>query len=473
MLQRRGLRPQAISRSNRSYREELRKLGAQILYTDERNAVAKLARGPDETWLKVYSQETDIDVVTVVKQALKLTLTPPSGPDYRLLGHMPNYAAGTPEKKAFDELGFAVRGEEEVTEIPAQGAKYVVAYRLKPGAEAASDAEIQENYRAALGLLGAGLLYTDPRTTVARLEQNGQTIWVRVYSQDGEIEVRAIEEKPFAAPALQAVALKSALEKEGRVALSIGFDGAKAALKPEAAKTVAEIVKLLKENPTLKLSIEGHTDDVGPRPFKREALPRPRRRGPRGDRRRRHRPRPPVERRPRPGKAARRQRHERGPREEPPGRAGEGIGGLQKTRLDPGAACHAEQALVRSEHRQALSRRKGEIDAVVSGMTEIQREPDGRMDKRPCRKQLVECALDRLDAAQGLNTVDDPARQLLAQCISSFNEHEVGSKQPLPGPDQLARLRRSGLLSDPLHRDGCINDKAHRCPGPRGSTPLN
>jgi outer membrane protein OmpA-like peptidoglycan-associated protein len=251
-----------------SYREELRKLGAQILYTDERNTVAKLARGPEETWLKVYSQETDIDVVTVVKQALKLTLTPPSGPDYRLLGHMPNYAAGTPEKKAFDELGFAVRGEEEVTEIPAQGAKYVVAYSLKPGAEVASDAEIQENYRAALGLLAAALLYTDPRTTVARLEQNGQTIWVRVYSQDGEIEVRAIEEKPFpAAPALQAVALKSALEKEGRVALSIGFDGAKAALRPEAAKTVAEIVKLLKENPTLKLSIEGHTDDVGPRPL--------------------------------------------------------------------------------------------------------------------------------------------------------------------------------------------------------------
>jgi outer membrane protein OmpA-like peptidoglycan-associated protein len=249
-----------------SYREQLQKLGAQLLFTDVRDTVAKLEKGGEETWIKVYSQETDIDVVTVVKQALKLTLTPPAGPDYRLLGHMPNYAAGTPEKKAFDELGFAVRGEEEVTETPAQGAKYVVAYRLKPGAEAASDAEIQENYRAALGLLGAALLYTDPRTTVGRLEQNGQTIWVRVYSQDGEIEVRAIEEKPFAAPALQAAALKSALEKEGRVALYVGFDGAKAALKPEAARTVAEVVKLLKENPTLKLSIEGHTDDVGPRP---------------------------------------------------------------------------------------------------------------------------------------------------------------------------------------------------------------
>jgi outer membrane protein OmpA-like peptidoglycan-associated protein len=203
-----------------------------------------------------------------VKQALKLTLTPPSGPDYRLLGRMPSYAAGTPEKKAFDELGFAVRGEEEVTEVSVQGAKYVVAYRVAPGAAAASDAEIQENYRAALSALGAALLYTDPRTTVARLEQNGQTIWIRVYSQDGEIEVRAIEEKPFGATLQppQAASLKSVLEKEGRVALYVGFDGAKAALKPEAAKTVAEIVKLLKENPTLKLSIEGHTDDVGPRP---------------------------------------------------------------------------------------------------------------------------------------------------------------------------------------------------------------
>jgi outer membrane protein OmpA-like peptidoglycan-associated protein len=249
-----------------NYRERLQKLGAQILYRDERNTVAKLVKGSEETWLKVYSQETDIDVVTVVRQPLKLTLAPPSGPDYRLLGRMPNYVAKMPEKKNLDEFGFAVRGEEEVTEIPAQGAKYVVVYSLKPGAEAASDAEIQENYRAALGLLGAALLYTDPRTTVARLEQNGQTIWVRVFSQEGEIEVRAIEEKPFAAPVLQAAALKSALEKEGRVALYVGFDGAKAALKPEAAKTVAEIVKLLKENPTLKLSIEGHTDDVGPRP---------------------------------------------------------------------------------------------------------------------------------------------------------------------------------------------------------------
>jgi outer membrane protein OmpA-like peptidoglycan-associated protein len=247
------------------YRDQLTKLGAQIVYRDERNTVAKLVKGAEETWLKVYSQETDIDVVTVVKQPLKLTLAPPSGPDYRLLGRMPNYVAKTPEKRNLDELRFAVRGEEEVTEIPAQGAKYVVAYGVKPGAGAASDAEIQENYRAALVSLGAATLYSDARTTVARLEQNGQTIWIRVASQESDIEVQAIEEKPFATPPVQAAALKLALDREGRAALYLAFDAAKPALRPDAAKSVAEVARLMKENPGLKLSIEGHTDNVGPR----------------------------------------------------------------------------------------------------------------------------------------------------------------------------------------------------------------
>jgi outer membrane protein OmpA-like peptidoglycan-associated protein len=249
-----------------SYRGELQKLGAQVLYRDDRTTVAKLVRSAEETWLRVYSQETDIEVVTVVRQPLKATLLAPSGPDYRLLGHMPAYEAGTPEKRTFDELKVPVRGDEdEVRDLAAQGAKYAVAYSLKAGAQPASDVEIQDNYRAALAALGAATLYTDPRTTVARLEQGGQTIWIRVASQESDIEVQAIEEKPFAPPAPQAAALKGALDKEGRAALYLAVDPAKPALRPEAAKAVAEVAKLLRENPGLKLTVEGHTDDVGPR----------------------------------------------------------------------------------------------------------------------------------------------------------------------------------------------------------------
>jgi outer membrane protein OmpA-like peptidoglycan-associated protein len=259
-----GKDPSSDLQIQTTYRGELQKLGAQVLYRDDRTTVAKLVKGAEETWLRVYSQETDIDVVTILKQPLKVTLVPPAGPDYRLLGHMPAYEAATPERRAYDELKFLVRGDEdEVREVAAQGAKHVVAYSLKSGAAPASDVEIQENYRAALSQLGAAMLYTDPRTTVARLEQGGQTIWVRIYSQESDIEVQAIEEKPFAAPAPQAAALKSALDREGRAVLHLAFDAGK--LRPDQAKAVAEVARLLKDNPGLKLTVEGHTDDVGPR----------------------------------------------------------------------------------------------------------------------------------------------------------------------------------------------------------------
>jgi len=53
------------------------------------------------------------------------------------------------------------------------------------------------------------------------------------------------------------------LNKAGFIALYITFDTAKADLKADGRATVAEIVKMLKSAPTLKISIEGHTDNVG------------------------------------------------------------------------------------------------------------------------------------------------------------------------------------------------------------------
>ena len=61
----------------------------------------------------------------------------------------------------------------------------------------------------------------------------------------------------------EASALKAALDKDGRVALYVNFDFAKSTLKPDAAPVVAQVLKLMKDNPGLKLAIEGHTDNVG------------------------------------------------------------------------------------------------------------------------------------------------------------------------------------------------------------------
>ena len=53
------------------------------------------------------------------------------------------------------------------------------------------------------------------------------------------------------------------LNKNGFIALYINFDTGKAELKADGRATVAEIVKMLKDAPSLRVAIEGHTDNVG------------------------------------------------------------------------------------------------------------------------------------------------------------------------------------------------------------------
>ena len=62
---------------------------------------------------------------------------------------------------------------------------------------------------------------------------------------------------------IDAAAMKKALDADGRIALYINFDVDKATLRPDAAAVVAEIHSLLSNDPSLRLSIDGHTDSTG------------------------------------------------------------------------------------------------------------------------------------------------------------------------------------------------------------------
>ncbi len=69
---------------------------------------------------------------------------------------------------------------------------------------------------------------------------------------------------------LDASAMKKALDTDGHVALYINFDVDKASLRPDSQPIIAEINKLLGADPSLKLSIEGHTDSTGSADHNRE-----------------------------------------------------------------------------------------------------------------------------------------------------------------------------------------------------------
>jgi OOP family OmpA-OmpF porin len=64
--------------------------------------------------------------------------------------------------------------------------------------------------------------------------------------------------------AADASSMANSIRESGKVALyGIYFDTGKSVLKPESVSTLQEIAKLLKADPSLKLYVVGHTDNVG------------------------------------------------------------------------------------------------------------------------------------------------------------------------------------------------------------------
>jgi len=177
---------------------------------------------------------------------------------------MPGYALdGGGERRNFDEASFAVGPEGE--EVTVEGAKFLGRYFRQEGSSPASIADTLENYRHALLSRGGEVVHADRASINGRLLDGNTVVWLRAYAEEEVYELTVIEEKPFQSSlqAPKANELREALDKNGRVALYVNFDFGKATLRPDAQPVLAQVVELLKADPDLKLTVEGHTDDVG------------------------------------------------------------------------------------------------------------------------------------------------------------------------------------------------------------------
>jgi OOP family OmpA-OmpF porin len=94
-----------------------------------------------------------------------------------------------------------------------------------------------------------------------------RNIWLSfsVFDDGLNVSVTTLEEKPMQQRVsfIKADEMWNALGKDGHVALYINFDTDKAGIRPDGKLAVDEIAKLLDKNPSLNLTIEGHTDNVG------------------------------------------------------------------------------------------------------------------------------------------------------------------------------------------------------------------
>jgi outer membrane protein OmpA-like peptidoglycan-associated protein len=136
-----------------------------------------------------------------------------------------------------------------------------------------SPLQLIRNYQNAVKQIGGSVLYErlpkegDGGETTLQVTTGGKDVWIKVlpdiFGAPTQSYQLVVTEVASMAQVVSANELLQELNKNGFVALYINFDTGKADLKQDGVATVKEIATLMKSNPTLKLSVEGHTDNVG------------------------------------------------------------------------------------------------------------------------------------------------------------------------------------------------------------------
>jgi OOP family OmpA-OmpF porin len=152
--------------------------------------------------------------------------------------------------------------------VPVEGKFTFVTYTITDRKNEPSALAVVRNYEGALRKVGATNLQTDPNSTWwvnGKILKDGQEAWAQAEKGNGKIWLRIVEKKAMKQYVVaDAAGLGSDIKSTGHVAVyGITFDTNKSVVKPESKPSLDEIAKLLKQDPTLKLKVVGHTDMVG------------------------------------------------------------------------------------------------------------------------------------------------------------------------------------------------------------------
>ncbi len=219
--------------------------------------------------------------------------------DHPLVSRYPNSVITKYGTKEYDEYLLPLSG------VPRQGLQLAktkhlegkltkIRYAVPPVPNPRSTLEVYRNYEAALMKAGfeslfscvspqcgdmAWQLYHFPIETssqrflaVRRARPEGD-VYISLYVMDHNnsqgflfVALDIIEMRPMESGLItvNAEVMAKEIAASGRVVLyGIYFDFNKAEIKPESEPTINEIAKLLKQQPSLKLLVTGHTDNVG------------------------------------------------------------------------------------------------------------------------------------------------------------------------------------------------------------------
>ena len=129
--------------------------------------------------------------------------------------------------------------------------------------KAPSPLQIIRNYENAILKLGGKKIYVTDRDLNYSLKRNSKEYIIRV-EMNGDVQHKlSVLEIAVMKQEITANEMLDALNKDGYIALNILFETGKSAIQQESLPIVDQMFELMKSDATLKISIEGHTDNVG------------------------------------------------------------------------------------------------------------------------------------------------------------------------------------------------------------------
>ncbi|MBF0291890.1 MAG: OmpA family protein [Nitrospinae bacterium] len=179
--------------------------------------------------------------------------------DHPLFTRMPNMYIQNYKEADFEQAKFPVKGSKPEA---VEGRLYKIAYKTNKGAEKPGPLEIVRNHTAAIAQIGGKVLFDDGRDATMTLVKDGKEIWAKVDSTTGQYTLTIVEKKAMT-QAVTSNAIFDALEKDGFMVIDVHFDFGKATIRPESQPLIDQIVEMMKRSASLKVSVEGHTDNVG------------------------------------------------------------------------------------------------------------------------------------------------------------------------------------------------------------------
>ncbi|MEO8167580.1 MAG: OmpA family protein [bacterium] len=189
----------------------------------------------------------------------------PGCKDNPMFNRMPNYVIGDCSSN-YDEVDIAMGIEKSEKK---EGTKTFTQYNYAlEEATAPSFLQIVRNFENAIAKTGGKRIYFSKEAGVATLftKSGGKDVWVILNdgagAKTGNFELTTLEIEGMKQD-ITANDMLNELNKSGFIALYINFETGKSIIKPESQKIVDQIAEMLKGNSSLKVGIEGHTDNVG------------------------------------------------------------------------------------------------------------------------------------------------------------------------------------------------------------------